>query len=58
VTYVDTKTAEKLEDHIEQLIAEFVMRMGLKRLLLLPSQRSMHLMTKAAVTVYETVAEG
>jgi hypothetical protein len=31
--------------------------MGLKRLPLLPSQQTMHLMAKAAVTVYEAAAE-
>jgi hypothetical protein len=31
--------------------------MGPKRLLLLPSRRTMHLMAKAAVAVYEAAAE-
>ncbi len=52
---MDNKTVQKLEDDIEQAIAEVIMRMGLKRLPLLPSRRTMHLMAKAAVAVYEGV---
>jgi hypothetical protein len=56
VTSMDPKTVEKLEGEIEKAIAHVVNRMGLKRLLLLPSPRTMHLMAKAAVSVYEAVA--
>ena len=57
MTCGDTKTVEKLEDYTEQVAAEFVMRMGLKRLPLQPTQRVMHLMVKAAIAVYEAVAK-
>ena len=33
------------------------MKMGLKKLPLLPSRQTMHLMAKAAVTVYEAAVE-
>ena len=39
--YANTKIVEKLEDYIEQVLAEFVMRMGLKRLPLLSLPRTM-----------------
>jgi hypothetical protein len=38
---------------IEEAIAEIIVKMGLKRLPLLPARHTMHLMAKAAVTVYE-----
>jgi hypothetical protein len=50
---MDHKTVETLEREIEQAIAGVVTRLGLRKLPLLPSQRTMHLMAKAAVTVYE-----
>ena len=50
---MDHKTVKHLEGDIEQAIADVIMRMGLKRLPLLPSRRTMHLMAKAAVAVYE-----
>lgn len=56
---MDPKTVEKLETEIEAAIAEVILKMGLKRLPLLPNRRTMHLMAKAAVTVYEAaVANG
>jgi hypothetical protein len=55
---MDSKFVEKLEGEIEKAISQVINRMGLKRLSLLPSQRTMHLMAKAAVSVYEAVAEG
>jgi hypothetical protein len=55
---MDHKTIKRLEDDVERAIAEVIMRMGLKRLPLLPSRRTMHLMAKAAVAVYEAVVEG
>jgi hypothetical protein len=55
---MDRKTVEDLESDFEQAIAEVIVRVGLKRLPLLPSRRAMHLMAKAAVAVYEAVAEG
>jgi hypothetical protein len=54
---MDPKTVRDLEGDIEQAIAEVILRMGLKRLPLLPSRRTMHLMAKAAVAVYEAVIE-
>jgi hypothetical protein len=53
---MDHKTVKNLEGDIEQAIAEVIQRMGLKRLPLLPSRRTMHLMAKAAVAVYEGIA--
>jgi hypothetical protein len=55
---MDHKTVKHLENDIEQAIAEVITRMGLKRLPVLPSRRTMHLMAKAAVAVYEAVVEG
>lgn len=54
---MDQKTVEQLEDQIEEAIAEILVKMGLKKLPLLPNQRIMHLMSKAAVTVYEAAVE-
>ena len=51
------KIVKKLEREIEGAIAEVIMKMGLKRLPLLPSHQTMHLMAKAAVAVYETAVE-
>jgi hypothetical protein len=55
---MDHMTIKRLEDDIEQAIAEVIMRIGLKRLPLRPSRRTMHLMSKAAVAVYEAVVGG
>jgi len=54
---MEAKTIEKLEKQIEQALAEVIVGMGLKRLPLLPSRHTLHLMAKAAVTVYEAAAE-
>ncbi len=54
---MDPKTVEKLEGKIEEAIAEIIVKMGLKRLPLLPSRQTMHLMAKAAVAVYEAAVE-
>jgi hypothetical protein len=54
---MDHKTVEKLEDRIEDPIARIVVDIGLKRLPLLPSRHTMHLMAKAAVTVYDAAVE-
>ena len=54
---MDQKTVKKLEDEIETAIAEVVMKLGLKQLPLLPSHQTMHLMSKAAVTVYEAAVD-
>ncbi len=50
---MDPRTVEKLEKRIEEAIAQVIMAMGLKKLPLLPSRHTMHLMAKAAVAVYE-----
>ena len=54
---MDQKVVRKLEEEIEDAVAEVVRRLGLKHLPLLPSQQTMHLMAKAAVTVYEAAVE-
>jgi hypothetical protein len=55
---MDQKIVEKLEGKIEEAIAEIiVVKMGLKKLPLLPARHTMHLMAKAAVTVYEAAVE-
>ena len=51
------KSVEKLEDKIEEAITGVIVKMGLKKLPLLPDRRTMHLMAKAAVTVYEAAVE-
>jgi hypothetical protein len=55
---MDHKAVERLEREIERAIAGVVVGLGLKKLPLLPSQRTMHLMAKAAVAVYEASADG
>ncbi len=54
---MDEKTVRKLEKRIEKAVVEVILDMGLKRLPLLPSQQTMHLMAKAAVAVYEAADE-
>jgi len=54
---MDEKTVRKLEQEIENTVAEVIVGMGLKRLPLLPTRQTMHLMAKAAVTVYEAAVE-
>ncbi len=54
---MDPKTVAKLEGKIEEAIAEVIVKMGLKMLPLLPVRHTMHLMAKAAVTVYEAEVE-
>jgi hypothetical protein len=46
-----------LEQRIEESVAEATANMGRERLPLLPSQQTVHLIAKAAVTVYETAVE-
>ena len=51
---MDQRTVRKLEKELENAIAHVIVeRMGLRKLPLLPDRRTMHLMAKAAVTVYE-----
>ena len=54
---LDPKTVEKLEEKIEKAVAEIIVKMGLKKLPLLPARHTMHLMAKAAVTVSEAAVE-
>lgn len=54
---MEPKTVAKLEEKIEEAIAEIVIKMGVKKLPLLPSGHTMHLVAKAAVTVYEAAVE-
>jgi hypothetical protein len=54
---MDPKTVDKLERKIEDAIAEIIVKMGVRKLPLLPSQQTMHLMAKAAVAVYEAAVE-
>ena len=54
---MDQKVVKKLESEIEKAISQAIMKMGVKRLPLLPNHQTMHLMSKAAVTVYETAVE-
>jgi hypothetical protein len=54
---MDPKTVDKLERKIEDAIAEIIVNMGVRKLPLLPSQQTMHLMAKAAVAVYEAAVE-
>jgi hypothetical protein len=54
---MDEITVGKLEWQLEKSIAKVILEMGLRKLPLLPSQRTMHLMAKAAVSVYEAAVE-
>jgi hypothetical protein len=50
---MDQQSVQVLEWEIQAAIAGVVARRGLRKLPLLPSGRTMHLMSKAAVAVYE-----
>ena len=54
---IDERTVRKLERELEEAIAGVVARLGLRRLPLVPSQQTMHLMAKAAVSVYEAAVD-
>jgi len=54
---MDEKTVRSLEKQIEAAVPEAISDIGLKRLPLLPSHQTMHLMAKAAVAVYEAAVE-
>ena len=54
---MEKKTVEKLEGKNEEAIAEIIVKMGLKKLPLLPARQTMRMMAKAAVTVYEAALE-
>ena len=54
---MDQRTVDRLEREIEQAIAEIITRLGLKKLPLLPSQKTLRMMAKAAVAVYERAVD-
>ncbi len=54
---MDPKTVEKLQEKIEQAIAEVIVKMGLKKLPLLPARHTFQMMAKAAVAAYEAAAD-
>lgn len=54
---MDQKVVRKLEQEIEDAVAKVIVGIGPKKLPLLPSRQTMHLMAKAAVAVYETAVE-
>ena len=54
---MEQKIVRRLEKQIEDAIADVIVGRGLKKLPLLPSRQTMHLMAKAAVTVYEAAVE-
>ena len=50
---MDSKTFENLEEKIE----EAIVKMGLKKLPLMPTRHTFQMMAKAAVAVYEAAVE-
>lgn len=54
---MDQKTVKKLEKALTEAMADVIGRLGLKRLPLLPSHRTLEMMAKAAVAVYEAADE-
>ena len=54
---MDPDLVDRLEQELEQAIGTAIGRLGAKRLPHLPSPHLLHMMAKAAVTVYEAVAE-
>ena len=54
---MDPKVAKRLERELEKAIIEVVCRLGLKKLPLLPSHQTTHMMAKAAVAVYEAAVD-
>jgi hypothetical protein len=46
---MEQKIVRRLEKEIQDAIADVIVGMGLKKLPLLPSRQTMHLMAKAAV---------
>ena len=55
---MDQRTADRLEREIKQAIAGVIARLGLKKLPLLPSQKTMRMMAQAAVAVYDAAVDG
>jgi MinD-like ATPase involved in chromosome partitioning or flagellar assembly len=54
---MEPKTVRKLEQELYEAIADVICRLGRKKLPLLPSHRTMEMMAKAAVAVYEAAVE-
>jgi len=54
---MEPKIVRKLEKELYGAIADVICRLGLKKLPLLPSHRTMEMMAKAATAVYETAVE-
>lgn len=54
---MDHRFVEQLEEKIEDAIAEVIRTMGRRKLPLIPDGHTVHLMAKAAVTVYEAAVE-
>ena len=54
---MDPKAVHKLEKELYEAIADVICRHGVKKLPFLPSQRTMEMMAKAAVAVYEGAVE-
>jgi hypothetical protein len=53
---MDEESVRKLEEKLKEAIVQVILKMGLKRLPLLPCDQTMHLMAKAATAVYEAAA--
>jgi malic enzyme len=51
------KIVHKLEEELEEAIADVIRRLGLKKLPLLPSHGTVQMMAKAATAVYEAAVE-
>jgi hypothetical protein len=54
---MEPKTVRRLEEELERPIADVIRRLGIKKLPLLPSHRTVQMMAKAAVAVYEAAVE-
>ena len=54
---MNPKTVYKLEKELCNAIADVICHLGLKKLPLLPSRRTMEMMAKAATAVYEGAVE-
>ena len=54
---MDQRTVSWLEKEVEDSIADAIKKTGSTRLPASPTQRTIHLMAKAAVTVYEAAVE-
>jgi hypothetical protein len=54
---MDPQTVENLEVKLEEAIAGVILKMGLKKLPLLPSRHTIQMMAKASAAVYEAAVE-